>query len=271
MKLDLRALNTLVLLAALAGTVAASPASATIISVTSSATVLDVALSVLTIPIAVGPLYLAAGAAPPPAYSSANGFASYSISSGPFSLTTGLLSDTASGNLATGGTASSSLASFDLSVASGPITYLAFAASAVSSTTSVHDSATSAGVNWSSTLADATLTVLGLSITIGTNPPTNDVIYNAGGLTITLNRVTPDPLETFGVTTDALALNFTGFPVVFGTSLNLVNGSIDIAQSYASEILTPFSVIPETSTWAMMLLGFAGLGFAGYRRRIRLA
>jgi hypothetical protein len=27
------------------------------------------------------------------------------------------------------------------------------------------------------------------------------------------------------------------------------------------------SVIPEPSTWAMMLLGFAGLGFAGYRRR----
>ena len=27
----------------------------------------------------------------------------------------------------------------------------------------------------------------------------------------------------------------------------------------------PFAV-PEPSTWAMMLLGFAGLGFAGYRR-----
>ena len=26
------------------------------------------------------------------------------------------------------------------------------------------------------------------------------------------------------------------------------------------------SVVPEPSTWAMMLLGFAGLGFAGYRR-----
>ena len=25
------------------------------------------------------------------------------------------------------------------------------------------------------------------------------------------------------------------------------------------------SVVPEPSTWAMMLLGFAGLGFAGYR------
>jgi hypothetical protein len=25
------------------------------------------------------------------------------------------------------------------------------------------------------------------------------------------------------------------------------------------------SSVPEPSTWAMMLLGFAGLGFAGYR------
>ena len=26
------------------------------------------------------------------------------------------------------------------------------------------------------------------------------------------------------------------------------------------------SVVPEPSTWAMMLVGFAGLGFTGYRR-----
>jgi len=30
-------------------------------------------------------------------------------------------------------------------------------------------------------------------------------------------------------------------------------------------------VVPESSTWAMMLLGFAGLGFAGYRTRRRTA
>ena len=29
------------------------------------------------------------------------------------------------------------------------------------------------------------------------------------------------------------------------------------------------SVVPELSTWAMTLLGFAGLGFAGYRRARR--
>lgn len=29
----------------------------------------------------------------------------------------------------------------------------------------------------------------------------------------------------------------------------------------------PVSGVPETSTWAMLLLGFAGVGFAGYRQR----
>ncbi len=31
------------------------------------------------------------------------------------------------------------------------------------------------------------------------------------------------------------------------------------------------SAVPEPSTWAMMLIGFAGLGFAGYRRAKRAA
>ena len=32
-------------------------------------------------------------------------------------------------------------------------------------------------------------------------------------------------------------------------------------------IVASFSVVPEPSTWAMMLVGFAGLGFAAYRTR----
>ena len=31
-------------------------------------------------------------------------------------------------------------------------------------------------------------------------------------------------------------------------------------------VTTAGSVVPEPSTWAMMLVGFAGLGFAAYRR-----
>jgi PEP-CTERM motif len=30
--------------------------------------------------------------------------------------------------------------------------------------------------------------------------------------------------------------------------------------------LAPFTEIPEPSTWAMMVLGFAGLGYAAFRR-----
>ena len=37
-------------------------------------------------------------------------------------------------------------------------------------------------------------------------------------------------------------------------------------QFIAFDNLTVSAAIPEPSTWAMMLLGFAGLGFAGYRR-----
>jgi hypothetical protein len=33
--------------------------------------------------------------------------------------------------------------------------------------------------------------------------------------------------------------------------------------------VTVTSVIPEPSTWAMMLFGLAGLGFAGYRKTKR--
>jgi hypothetical protein len=45
---------------------------------------------------------------------------------------------------------------------------------------------------------------------------------------------------------------------------------IDVANSDASATVT-ISTIPEPSTWTMMLLGFAGLGFAGLRARRKTA
>ena len=42
-------------------------------------------------------------------------------------------------------------------------------------------------------------------------------------------------------------------------------GSGADADSFTLDIVAP-SAIPEASTWAMMLVGFAGLGLGGYRR-----
>jgi hypothetical protein len=57
---------------------------------------------------------------------------------------------------------------------------------------------------------------------------------------------------------DTFATNMRGFDITgFGA-----NGAVDVARTS----------VPEPSTWAMLIAGFAGLGFAGWRRgRARLA
>ena len=65
-------------------------------------------------------------------------------------------------------------------------------------------------------------------------------------------------------------------PVTFngtGSILPGVNTSYaEVGANYAylatGNVLV--SGVPETSTWAMMLLGFAGVGFAAYRRKAKL-
>jgi hypothetical protein len=230
---------------------AVSPASAAVTSVTSSATVLDVDLTALGVPIDITALP-ASGSAPPP-YNVTNSLASFSTSLGPISLTTGLLTDMASGNTGTGmGSATSTINNLDISWDS----IFSLTSTLISSTSSVNGTPSATG---STTLEDLTIKVLGSTVTIPVNPPKNDVIFSLDGLTITLNQQLPDASESAGITTNAIAIDFNKFP--FGT--NLVNGSIDVAQSFASINVT---TIPETSTWAMLLLGFAALGYAGYRK-----
>jgi hypothetical protein len=48
-------------------------------------------------------------------------------------------------------------------------------------------------------------------------------------------------------------------------------GNPAIGESGNVEIATVASAVPEPSTWAMMLLGFAGVGFIAYRRKAKPA
>jgi hypothetical protein len=41
--------------------------------------------------------------------------------------------------------------------------------------------------------------------------------------------------------------------------------------SIAYQLVANISPIPETSTWAMLLIGFAGLGFVAHRRKSKPA
>ena len=62
------------------------------------------------------------------------------------------------------------------------------------------------------------------------------------------------------------------YPGASGSSVTLgreINDSGAVAKPKSAAVsMTPVAVVaaPETSTWAMLLAGFAGLGFAGYRR-----
>jgi hypothetical protein len=74
--------------------------------------------------------------------------------------------------------------------------------------------------------------------------PFNFAAIHQGTAEIVLEFATPQTSVTLGGFTDALS------------TVNFYSGAVG----------TPRSGVPEPSTWAMMLLGFAGLGVAAFRR-----
>jgi hypothetical protein len=70
---------------------------------------------------------------------------------------------------------------------------------------------------------------------------------------------TPTPIVVNGVTYD-LAIN----------DVDLTTAGFKfVDQANLTGVLTLASAVPEPSTWAMMVLGFAGVGFLAYRRQGR--
>jgi hypothetical protein len=82
---------------------------------------------------------------------------------------------------------------------------------------------------------------------------------------------TSDEIPAIDIATDrALALAATNFDTAIAedctspSGCTMASNSSNLAGTFSADVGT-VPTIPEPSTWAMMLLGFAGLGFVGFR------
>ena len=107
----------------------------------------------------------------------------------------------------------------------------------------------------------------GLSGAIVSSPVSINNIGQAVGATYpVLITVGPDDLAVNHATEwsgDSI-INLGGLP---GATYGAPSSINDLGQVAGTSEFPPPVPVPESSSWAMMLMGFAGLGFAGYRLR----
>jgi PEP-CTERM motif len=89
--------------------------------------------------------------------------------------------------------------------------------------------------------------------------------FNGNGYgTLSVNLVNPG----FGISSFGIFGNFTytASSPVDPIGLPGGGGPVDPIRTPGGGVPSAAAAVPEPSTWAMMVIGFAGLGYAGYRR-----
>ena len=106
------------------------------------------------------------------------------------------------------------------------------------------------------------------------NPPFSSTFaYDGAGTLTVATNANPDECDLTANT----YCTFIGGAADASPSANLFAQSTSLGGLWEAQSINvtagPITVltVPEPSTWAMMLLGFAGLGFAGYRKSRRRA
>jgi hypothetical protein len=113
-------------------------------------------------------------------------------------------------------------------------------------------------LNFTSPSNSGDLQTFSLTITQPTNPP-GDNVFNISNATLALLG----PFTLAGVTVSDIKFHEEGDGSYNGTNWSNPEGGI--SHLYITADFT--AAVPEPSTWAMMILGFTGVGFMAYRRR----
>jgi hypothetical protein len=92
--------------------------------------------------------------------------------------------------------------------------------------------------------------------------------YTTGWNTIAGSGLKSDNFEEYDFATGSYVAafpNFSSGPMLFGLTQMFTNPGTFNATAIYDPLQITITSVPEPSTWAMLTIGFAGLGFAGYR------
>jgi hypothetical protein len=113
-------------------------------------------------------------------------------------------------------------------------------------------------------------TIPAIDITFPSLDPFNRVVFtepSGTGSTLVAATNAESLGQNLNLTFTGSLMGFTGGTIT-GENVTTSDGGIALFVINAGGSIT---AVPEPSTWAMMLLGFAGLGYAGYRGSRRTA
>lgn len=102
--------------------------------------------------------------------------------------------------------------------------------------------------------------------------PFNSPPFSTGYLSFSASGLTAASFSQYDPLTGALNSSsnpdFAGAPIMLGLGqISTFPPGTTFTADYDNLSITLNSAVPELSTWAMLVVGFAGLGFLGYRRR----